>query len=261
MGRAIRQVSLVAGTLALCGASGVRADPLMKFFDLYCTSGSFQVCASVRVFAAGNTLSMQVWNLSGTFGEAHTITALGLYFASNSYTGDLAYWTAAYVDGDPLTDDNITPQWKDGASSVGTFASVEIAGGTSTKQGASGIVGCLDPWGPGEGGGGTHWATCSGDESSFPGNPHVFFQFTLSEEITTLADLELRWQSQQLDPDNQFSIKCDTGASDDSEGSSYPPCNVVPEPITMALLGSGLAGLGGAGWLRRRRQRFDVQNA
>jgi hypothetical protein len=35
----------------------------------------------------------------------------------------------------------------------------------------------------------------------------------------------------------------------------------VPEPITMVLLGTGLAGVGGASMLRRRRRGIDIENA
>jgi hypothetical protein len=54
-------------------------------------------------------------------------------------------------------------------------------------------------------------------------------------------------------------------------GSANPTCPegegkcsdwaVVPEPITMVLLGTGLAGVGGAAALRRRRRGHDVTDA
>ena len=40
------------------------------------------------------------------------------------------------------------------------------------------------------------------------------------------------------------------GLGANAEGSGY---TVIPEPVSVVLLGSGLLGLGGVGWIRRRR--------
>jgi hypothetical protein len=221
--------------LALAWPGSARADSNFAW-DNYCINDAFVVCASVRinVTTAGH-LTMQVWNLEGTYGSAHTITSIGLYHVGD-WSGIGEYKSATYVNGGST---DITDKWSDAPASIKTLGGVDLQLSTGA-QGSSGINGCTAlP-------GGTKWLTCN----SFPGAPYVEFGFDLEDwsDAYSASDFELRWHSQQL-PDGS-SLKCDTGGY-----GSYGPCtppSTVPEPFTMTLLASGLAGMGGLGFLRRR---------
>ena len=243
----VKRMVVLAAAVGMLGSAPRVAGAADLWFDNYCIMGGLQVCASVRLNASadGKTLTMQVWNLYGTMGLQHTMTSIGLYHTSagTKFGGTVTGFAATYVNGG--SNDDITDAWSaKGAADINNLAGIKLELKTGTG-GNDGIVGC-EPY-PG---GGTKWATCN----SFPNPAYVQFTFTLSEAFS-LDDVALRWHSQQIGPDD-ISLKCDTGGAGD-----YPPCSVVPEPISMLLLGTGLAGLGGVGALRRRRKGLDVTDA
>jgi hypothetical protein len=241
----VRSALVTVSALALSGPAAAQTETFN--FDNYCVMGSWQVCASVRLTSTGNTLKMQVWNLEGMLGLTHTMTKIGLYHSGSffDWQREVSSWNARHYL-TSTTYNTITNYWSEQrASGIETLAgiSLELSEGT---QGNTGIAGCQAlP-------GGTKWRTCN----SFDNAPFVQFTFTFrNNQHFSLNNVELRWHSQQTGYDRNGSVKCDTGGAGD-----YPDCippTVVPEPATMVLLGTGMAGVLGAA-RRRRNKKHDI---
>jgi hypothetical protein len=228
-----------------------------------CSSAALQVCAAVSAstFQATTTstvctghgpnqvcgpvtttswhLVLKVWNLYGLQGLSNVITYVGM--GSKNYTGTSSLAGAKY-NGSAITtwqNANSFPQ-----NAVG--AQLDLAG--QTKNGVTnGLVGCGVPTPPG-------YATC------YPSGAYLELDFLTSSQFDLNDPTAVYgWHAQDVN-NGDCSLWVDSNGQTVSQSGTQ--CgNVVPEPITMVLLGSGLAGMGGVGAIRRRRKDGDVESA
>ena len=204
---------------------------------------SLRICASADLTLTGSTLVMRVWNMetlgstgvssySSEFGGWHTITSVGLQYMGTGNAGSGDFTRARYVFGAGANDYRNLTEWR-GVETPGRNP-IQVDIGSSTRGNREGIVGCRDPGNANAG----HVSTCN----TYGTLPYVEFTFEDVSPNINFAQYNFEFHGQQMI--NGRSAKGSGGGT---------PTEVVPEPITLVLLGSGLLGIGGVGLRRRRR--------
>jgi len=219
-----------------------------------CSTGALQVCASfdASVFSTVTStgthyfLTLKVWNLydasNSATGQSNVITWAGI---GSNWTGTATLVSAtrgvggASIGWSLVTHINNNP--------VGTQIDFAAVGANGINNG---LIGC------GETPQGSQLATCAGV-------PLVLtFETTgtgaYADQAFDLSGAVEGWHSQAIN-----GTSCSGWFSTDGQTTttvtSSDCASVVPEPVTLTLLATGLVGIGGLGIVRRRRG-WDVKS-
>jgi hypothetical protein len=182
----------------------------------YCGGSAFSTCATVTsVSYTGGVVTLTVLNSSGNAGSV--FTAIGL----------------ANIGGTGITVTNFT-------STSGNFVL-----GTSGLSGAgiqNTVIGANSIQPPSQTG-------------LMDGQP-VTFTFTLSGTGIDFTNVQLAIHDQGGSPGGQCAPSTKLVVTGGVANATDPLCGTttVPEPMTMSLLATGLAGMGGLGAFKRRRK-------
>ncbi|HUF66996.1 MAG TPA: PEP-CTERM sorting domain-containing protein [Gemmatimonadaceae bacterium] len=242
----------LAAAVILIGASAAPADAQVSFGN-QCSTGSVKTCASFQ--AQVTALS------SGRYELVVRVQNLWAVLADNSLTGQnidrLGVLSPDLFDvthSDPVETDGATKQGDPGSlwgfssrnNSLNNLGSVEWAVAAGSNQnfsnGDGGIFGCL----PANSTRPNFFLTCVNSV------PTGWINFAVeSSQSIDINQLQIAWGARSIGPQD-LSV---------SGSTCVGGCGteVIPEPITMVLLGSGLLGVGGAA-RRRRRKQLEIEN-
>lgn len=252
----MRQLNRITGLAALAAlgvASPARADGF-KVWDV-CGGNAFNTCASVRIDVVGTVVTMRVWNLSGLFGTygGTVFTGIGLFNVPT--TVDATEGLVSAMSGPVRTGDTPSTWYVQNNKQIGGGVQLDLVGQANSNSSnvnnalASNCLPSALPGGTNE-----FWMnpTCGtgGVDGASINGGFVVFSFNVDETWDPAAGTELLIKGQN--GPNGDSTQCITGAGGN--------CNVIPEPVSMVLLGTGLLGMGGAGLIRRRRSKKGLSN-
>jgi hypothetical protein len=212
-----------------------------------CGGNSFNVCASVGVSITGNMVTMNVWNLSGLEGTYSNTLFTKIGFFGSGTAGVTAVSGSLTMTGG--TTGNVAPAtWQLGSPNNSGGIQLNLAtSANGTNSSINNSIASGSAAGLPNGSKMGFWQSYGCDATL----PALAGGFTAADPVQIRFQIVGTWDLSQTEMlimgqngPGGMSTECITGRN----------CSSVPEPFTIALLGSGLASMGGLGFLRRRKK-------